>query len=64
MAASKMVPVPETLMSPDICPSTVAQHIALSTINTQMGKSSHHQQPQIKCLKNRGKIFCSINYIR
>lgn len=50
-----MVPVPETLMSPDICPSSVAQRIALSTINTQIAKSTHQQQ-QVKSLKNRGKI--------
>ncbi|KAM7354413.1 centrosomal protein 97kDa isoform 2-T2 [Cochliomyia hominivorax] len=35
-AASKMVPVPETLMSPDVCPASVAQRVTVSAINTQI----------------------------
>ncbi|XP_046809924.1 centrosomal protein of 97 kDa isoform X1 [Lucilia cuprina] len=35
-AASKMVPVPETLMSPDVCPAAVAQRVTVSAINTQI----------------------------
>ncbi|XP_075152042.1 centrosomal protein 97kDa [Haematobia irritans] len=35
-AASKMVPVPETLMSPDVCPASVAQRVTVSAINSQI----------------------------
>ncbi|KAH8241792.1 hypothetical protein KR026_000547, partial [Drosophila bipectinata] len=38
-AASKMVPVPETLMSPDVCPVAVAQKMTVSAINSQLHKS-------------------------
>ncbi|TMW42291.1 hypothetical protein DOY81_012625 [Sarcophaga bullata] len=31
-----MVPVPETLMSPDVCPASVAQKVTVSAINTQI----------------------------
>ncbi|KAH8248907.1 hypothetical protein KR032_004227, partial [Drosophila birchii] len=35
-AASKMVPVPETLMSPDVCPAAVAQRMAVvGAMNSQ-----------------------------
>lgn len=45
-AASKMVPVPETLMSPDVCPVSVAQRVTVSAINTQI--------QQTKTNKNKG----------
>ncbi|XP_037883485.1 centrosomal protein of 97 kDa isoform X1 [Glossina fuscipes] len=35
-AASKMVPVPETLMSPDICPTAVAQRMTVSALSSQI----------------------------
>ncbi|KAH8273580.1 hypothetical protein KR018_002269, partial [Drosophila ironensis] len=38
-AASKMLPVPETLMSPDVCPAAVAQKMTVSAINSQLHKS-------------------------
>ncbi|KAH8353051.1 hypothetical protein KR084_008576, partial [Drosophila pseudotakahashii] len=38
-AASKMVPVPETLMSPDVCPAAVAQRVTVNALNSQMHKS-------------------------
>lgn len=42
-----MVPVPETLMSPDVCPASVAQRVTVSAINTQI--------QQTKTNKNKGK---------
>lgn len=50
-AASKMVPVPETLMSPDVCPVSVAQRVTVSAINTQI--------QQTKINKNKGTL---VNY--
>ena len=41
-----MVPVPETLMSPDVCPASVAQKVTVSAINTQI--------QQTKINKNKG----------
>ncbi|XP_043643974.1 centrosomal protein of 97 kDa [Drosophila teissieri] len=38
-AASKMVPVPETLMSPDVCPAAVAQRVTVSALNPQLHKT-------------------------
>ncbi|SPP78976.1 centrosomal protein of 97 kDa isoform X1 [Drosophila guanche] len=38
-AASKMVPVPETLMSPDVCPAAVAQRVTVSALNSQLHKT-------------------------
>ncbi|XP_030383587.1 centrosomal protein of 97 kDa [Scaptodrosophila lebanonensis] len=38
-AASKMVPVPETLMSPDVCPAAVAQRATITALNTQLHKT-------------------------
>ncbi|XP_037926869.1 centrosomal protein of 97 kDa isoform X3 [Hermetia illucens] len=35
VAASKMVPVPETLMSPDVCPSSTTPRAAVTSLNTQ-----------------------------
>lgn len=48
-AASKMVPVPETLMSPDICPSSIVQRVTVSAINTQI-----QQQQLSKNIRNKG----------
>lgn len=45
-AASKMVPVPETLMSPDVCPSVVAQRVTVTALNPQLHKT--------KVNKNKG----------
>lgn len=45
-AASKMVPVPETLMSPDCIPASVAQRVTVSAINNQIHNS--------KINKNKG----------
>lgn len=65
-----MVPVPETLMSPDVCPASVAQRVTVSAINTQI--------QQTKINKNKGtltkylkvnlnffpkKCFSHLNYI-
>ncbi|EDW03950.1 centrosomal protein of 97 kDa [Drosophila grimshawi] len=33
-AASKMVPVPETLMSPDVCPAAVAQRVTVTALSS------------------------------
>nr|AAZ57339.1 RE44293p [Drosophila melanogaster]AAZ57340.1 RE26466p [Drosophila melanogaster]ACI03582.1 RE29035p [Drosophila melanogaster] len=38
-AASKMVPVPETLMSPDVCPAAVAQRVTVTALNPQLHKT-------------------------
>ncbi|XP_070069630.1 centrosomal protein of 97 kDa isoform X2 [Drosophila takahashii] len=38
-AASKMVPVPETLMSPDVCPAAVAQRVTVNALNSQLHKT-------------------------
>ncbi|XP_017046313.1 centrosomal protein of 97 kDa [Drosophila ficusphila] len=38
-AASKMVPVPETLMSPDVCPAAVAQRVTVTALNSQLHKT-------------------------
>lgn len=38
-AASKMVPVPESLMSPDVCPSSVVQRVG-SNCGTQHNLSN------------------------
>ncbi|XP_017479182.1 PREDICTED: uncharacterized protein LOC108368776 isoform X2 [Rhagoletis zephyria] len=47
-AASKMVPVPETLMSPDVCPAVVAQRVTVNAINTQMQNSKTHKNKDNK----------------
>ncbi|XP_011189173.2 centrosomal protein of 97 kDa [Zeugodacus cucurbitae] len=47
-AASKMVPVPETLMSPDVCPAAVAQRVTVNAINTQMQNSKTHKNKDNK----------------
>lgn len=44
-----MVPVPETLMSPDVCPASVAQRVTVSAINTQI--------QQTKINKNKGTLI-------
>lgn len=54
-AASKMVPVPETLMSPDVCPASVAQRVTVSAINTQI--------QQTKTNKNKG-MCARINSVK
>lgn len=47
-AASKMVPVPETLMSPDVCPAAVAQRM---TVTTALNAAQLHKS---KGNKNKG----------
>ncbi|XP_067623271.1 centrosomal protein of 97 kDa isoform X3 [Eurosta solidaginis] len=47
-AASKMVPVPETLMSPDVCPAVVAQRVTVNAINTQLQNSKTHKNKDNK----------------
>ncbi|XP_011199542.2 uncharacterized protein LOC105223500 [Bactrocera dorsalis] len=47
-AASKMVPVPEALMSPDVCPAAVAQRVTVNAINTQMQNSKTHKNKDNK----------------
>ncbi|XP_053959023.1 centrosomal protein of 97 kDa [Anastrepha ludens] len=47
-AASKMVPVPEALMSPDVCPAVVAQRVTVNAINTQMQNSKTHKNKDNK----------------
>jgi len=41
-----MVPVPETLMSPDVCPAAVAQRVTVTALNSQLHKT--------KVNKNKG----------
>jgi len=47
-AASKMVPVPETLMSPDVCPAAVAQRVTVTALSSQLHKT--------KGTKNKGGL--------
>ncbi|KAH8409463.1 hypothetical protein KR222_005948, partial [Zaprionus bogoriensis] len=48
-AASKMVPVPETLMSPDVCPAAVAQRVTVTTaLNAQLHKSKGNKNKDNK----------------
>ncbi|XP_059220614.1 centrosomal protein of 97 kDa [Stomoxys calcitrans] len=54
-AASKMVPVPETLMSPDVCPAAVAQRVTVSAINSQIQqtKTSKNKDNRLNSPKMR-----------
>ncbi|KAH8272000.1 hypothetical protein KR044_013117, partial [Drosophila immigrans] len=49
-AASKMVPVPETLMSPDVCPAAVAQRVTVtaSTLSSQLHKTKGNKNKDNK----------------
>ncbi|XP_037959505.1 centrosomal protein of 97 kDa isoform X2 [Teleopsis dalmanni] len=47
-AASKMVPVPETLMSPDVCPVSVAQRVTVSAISSQIQNSKINKNKENK----------------
>ncbi|XP_017075693.1 centrosomal protein of 97 kDa [Drosophila eugracilis] len=47
-AASKMVPVPETLMSPDVCPAAVAQRVTVTALNSQLHKSKGNKNKDNK----------------
>ncbi|XP_017954483.1 centrosomal protein of 97 kDa isoform X2 [Drosophila navojoa] len=47
-AASKMVPVPETLMSPDVCPAVVAQRATVTALNAQLHKSKGNKNKDNK----------------
>ncbi|XP_064540896.1 centrosomal protein of 97 kDa [Drosophila montana] len=47
-AASKMVPVPETLMSPDVCPAAVAQRATVTALNTQVHKTKGNKNKDNK----------------
>lgn len=47
-AASKMVPVPETLMSPDCCPGSVAHRVTVSSINNQVHNSKVNKNKENK----------------
>lgn len=50
-----MVPVPETLMSPDVCPASVAQRVTVSAINTQIQNSKMNKNkgnPRLLCTKD------------
>lgn len=52
-----MVPVPETLMSPDVCPVLVAQRITVSAINTQIQQSKINKNKGSVVNKNQIKMF-------
>ncbi|XP_055919576.1 centrosomal protein of 97 kDa isoform X1 [Eupeodes corollae] len=47
-AASKMVPVPETLMSPDCCPGSVAHRVTVSAMNNQVHNSKVNKNKENK----------------
>ncbi|KAH8377812.1 hypothetical protein KR093_007228, partial [Drosophila rubida] len=47
-AASKMVPVPETLMSPDVCPAAVAQRVTVTALNAQLHKTKGNKNKDNK----------------
>ncbi|XP_034472173.1 centrosomal protein of 97 kDa [Drosophila innubila] len=47
-AASKMVPVPETLMSPDVCPAAVAQRVTVTALNSQLHKTKGNKNKDNK----------------
>ncbi|KAL7742284.1 hypothetical protein ACLKA6_005544 [Drosophila palustris] len=47
-AASKMVPVPETLMSPDVCPAAVAQRVTVAALNSQLHKTKGNKNKDNK----------------
>lgn len=53
-AASKMVPVPESLMSPDCPPSNTVHRTAL-TSNTSVHSSGYNNLPNNKFAKSKGK---------
>lgn len=57
MAASKMVPVPEALMSPDIPPIHVVHQNVLHTSSTSH-QSSSSQSQKVSSSKSGKGLFC------
>lgn len=55
-AASKMVPVPESLMSPDCPPSNTVHRTALSN-NNAVHSSGYNNLPNNKFAKSKGTNF-------
>lgn len=53
-AASKMVPVPESLMSPDCPPSSAVHRTALSSNNSSVHSSGYSNLPNNKFAKSKG----------
>lgn len=54
-AASKMVPVPESLMSPDCPPSNAVHRTALSSNNSSVHSSGYSNLPNNKFAKSKGR---------
>ncbi|XP_033150771.1 centrosomal protein of 97 kDa isoform X3 [Drosophila busckii] len=56
-AASKMVPVPETLMSPDVCPSAVAQRVTVTALSSQLHKSKGNKNKGSQAILRDALLF-------